>query len=95
VFLLAWISLGAAIASLYFGLSEEGRAFLYMSMGASLLTVVLAVAHLFRARRARETASVRSAWDPPATAADPGSDPAGLNDDSNEDPSSSGSSRPG
>lgn len=48
MFLLAWIFLAAAVASLYAGLSDEGRSFLYLSMAASTATVVLVVAQLRR-----------------------------------------------
>jgi hypothetical protein len=54
VFLLAWIFLAAAIASLYAGLSDEGRSFLYLSMAASAATVVLVVVQLRRGSPARE-----------------------------------------
>jgi hypothetical protein len=53
VFLLAWIFLAAAVASLYAGLSDEGRSFLYLSMAASAVTIVLVVAQLRRGSPAR------------------------------------------
>jgi hypothetical protein len=53
VFLLAWIFLAAAVASLYAGLSDEGRSFLYLSMAASAVTVVLVVAQLRRGASSR------------------------------------------
>jgi hypothetical protein len=53
VLLLAWICLAAAVASLYFGLSEEGRTLLYLSMAASALTVILALVQLRRGSPAR------------------------------------------
>jgi hypothetical protein len=53
VFLLAWIFLAAAVASLYAGLSDEGRSFLYLSMAASAVTVVLVVAQLRRGSPSR------------------------------------------
>jgi hypothetical protein len=53
VFLLAWIFLAAAVASLYAGLSDEGRSFLYLSMAASAVTVVLVVAQLRRGSTSR------------------------------------------
>jgi hypothetical protein len=57
VFLLAWIFLAAAVASLYAGLSDEGRSFLYLSMAASAVVVVLVVAQLRRGSPARAGAS--------------------------------------
>ena len=53
MFLLAWICLAAAVASLYAGLSDEGRSFLYLSMAASTVTIVLVVAQLRRGSPAR------------------------------------------
>jgi hypothetical protein len=53
VFLLAWIFLAAAVASLYAGLSDEGRSFLYLSMAASAVTVVLVIAQLRRGSPSR------------------------------------------
>jgi hypothetical protein len=48
VFLLAWVFLGAAVASLYAGLSAEGLGFFYLAVAASALTVILVVVQLRR-----------------------------------------------
>jgi membrane protein implicated in regulation of membrane protease activity len=48
VFLLAWVFLAAAVASLYAGLSAEGLGFFYLAMAASVLTVILVAVQLRR-----------------------------------------------
>jgi membrane protein implicated in regulation of membrane protease activity len=48
VFLLAWVFLAAAAASLYAGLSAEGLGFFYLAMAASVLTVILVAVQLRR-----------------------------------------------
>jgi hypothetical protein len=48
VFLLAWIFLAAAVASLYAGLSAEGLGFFYLAVAASALTVILVAVQLRR-----------------------------------------------
>jgi hypothetical protein len=53
MFLVAWIFLAAAVASLYAGLSDEGHSFLYLSMAASAVTVILVVAQLRRGSPSR------------------------------------------
>ena len=67
MFLLAWIFLGAAIAGLYFGLSEEGRTLLYLSIAASAVTLVLALVQLRRGAPSRRRAA-RGPARPPAGA---------------------------
>jgi hypothetical protein len=64
VFLLAWIFLAAAVASLYAGLSDEGRSFLYLSMAASAATVVLVVAQLRRGSTSRMGGPSPASGDP-------------------------------
>jgi hypothetical protein len=58
VFLLAWLFLAAAVASLYVGLSEEGRTFLYLSVAASAVTIVLVGVQLRRGSPSRSTRAV-------------------------------------
>ena len=58
MFLLAWFFLAAAVASLYVGLSEEGRTFLYLSVAASAVTIVLVGIQL---RRSSPSRSARAA----------------------------------
>lgn len=55
MFLLAWLFLAAAVASLYVGLSEEGRTFLYLSVAASAVTIVLVGVQLRRRSGSRST----------------------------------------
>jgi membrane protein implicated in regulation of membrane protease activity len=59
VFLLAWLTLIAAVASLYAGLSAEGLGFFYLAIVTSAITVILVVVQLRRGapspRRPRAT----------------------------------------
>jgi hypothetical protein len=75
VFLLAWIFLTAAVASLYAGLSEEGRSFLYLSMAASAVTVVLVVAQLRRGSPSRMGGPSPASGEPgPSSSGEDGAD---------------------
>jgi membrane protein implicated in regulation of membrane protease activity len=65
VFLLAWIFLAAAVASLYAGLSAEGLGFFYLAMAASGLTVILVVVQV---RRGTSERSRRRSQGPPGPA---------------------------
>lgn len=94
MFLLAWTFLGAAIAILYLGLSEEGRTFLYLSMAASAVTALLAIAQLFR--RVRPRSGPESGWDPGGPADEGARRPADVGSEAPDRGSPSpGSSRPG
>ena len=68
MFLLAWIFLAAAVASLYAGLSDEGRFLLYLSMAASAVTIVLVVAQLRRSSPARPGVPSSEQDEPPPLA---------------------------
>lgn len=51
MFLLAWLTLIASVASLYAGLSAEGLGFFYLAIATSAITVILVVVQLRRGPR--------------------------------------------
>lgn len=72
MFALSWLSLGIAVVSLLLGLSREGLTLVYISIGASVLAMVLLLAGVVR----RQRAPAEAAPDEPAGSEHPDSGPA-------------------
>jgi hypothetical protein len=70
VFALSWLSLGIAVVSLLVGLSREGLTLVYISIGASVLAMLLLLAGVARGQSPR--APAEAAPDEPAGSEPPG-----------------------
>jgi hypothetical protein len=68
VFALSWLALGIAVVSLLLGFSREGLTLVYISIGASVLAMVLLLAGVVRGK----SAPAEAAPEEPAGSEPPG-----------------------
>jgi hypothetical protein len=67
VYALAWVCLAAALGSLVYGVSQPGLTFIWISIGASIITMLLLLAGVLRGKRERPPAKEEEAPSGPHT----------------------------